>query len=177
MASLISIYSSPLNITMQNSTILSILESEGAKLRTFTDSQLKRTPALMLLLIPHAFKFYLLFVFYAKFRLGLSRFLKCRLYVNFDFLCSAMTWRHVCLYCCPCCCIRRARNTSATTATTTTNTSISFLKISVSNPSSSAAMPVSETNNSLSLESRFRPFSCCLFRQNRLSRYLLKSLY
>ena len=63
------------------------LDIEEAKLRSFAYDSLKRLP-LLLLLLPHCLKFYLLFFYYAKFRLGLSRFLKIRFYVNLHVLLS-----------------------------------------------------------------------------------------
>lgn len=112
---------------------------EEIKLRTFAYDSLKRIP-LLLVLIPHCLKFYLLFFYYAKFRLGLSRFLKIRFYVNMNMLLSAT--------------MRRRGNKSSR-------------KFS-SNPSSShhheqqqQQSPDTSEMTSLSLRPRFRPICCC----------------
>ena len=83
-----SIYSRRPNISGMGGINPSVLESEEAKLRALIVDGLKRLP-LLLILIPHSLKFYLLFIYYARFRLGLSRFLKIRFYINMDYLLSS----------------------------------------------------------------------------------------
>lgn len=112
-----SIYARQLNATLLKDPFMAIqlLSTEEAKLRTFGIEFLKHTP-LLIILIPHVLKFYLLFVYYAKFRLGLSRFLKIRFYINMDYLLS------------------------------TTRRNAAFRKFSIGNPSSSAMSETNSLN-------------------------------